>query len=79
MSREPKTKERDLPIPVNHIELVQVLESQKKFSTVEPCTFFVETLFTLEVMEQFASIDETRGKESIFVIMAVKQPDSREH
>ena len=41
---------------------MEVLEGEEKFCTVEATAFLVELLFTLEVVEEFSSIDESRSQ-----------------
>ena len=46
-------------IPVDNIELVQVLKREEQFSTVEARPLLIEPLFTLQVVEELSSVDES--------------------
>lgn len=44
--------------PIHNIQFVQVFESKKQLGTIEARTFLVETLFTLQVVEQLSAVDK---------------------
>ena len=47
-----------LEVAVDHVELVQVFESQQKLCAVEARPHLVEPLFSLEVVEELSAVDE---------------------
>ena len=47
-----------LQVPIDDFEAVQTLQGAQEFGSIEPGAVDVEPLFTLEVVEQLASIDK---------------------
>jgi hypothetical protein len=47
-------------LPVDDIEVMEVLQREKELRAIEATTFFIEFLFALEVMEELSPIDESR-------------------
>lgn len=52
----------DFNLPVDHVQLVEVLQGEQELSTVETAALFIEPLFTLQVVEQLSTIDETEPR-----------------
>ena len=48
-------------LPVDHIELVEMLQRKKQLCAVETRSLLVKPLFTLQVVEELSAIDETAG------------------
>jgi hypothetical protein len=52
-------------LPIDHIEIVKVLEGEEEFCAVETTAFLIELLFALEVVEELSSIDESISRRSV--------------
>lgn len=51
-----------LKVTVDHLESMQAFQGTKQFSSVETCTVDIETLFSLQVVEQFTTINERQNE-----------------
>lgn len=52
-------------LPVDNIELVEMLECKQQLSTVEPATLLVEALLALEMMEELSAVHEPNDPGSL--------------
>lgn len=43
--------------PVDHVELVQVLQSAEQFRSVKPASVLIESSFSLEMIEQLSAVN----------------------
>lgn len=65
--------------PVDDIQLVQMLQCEEQFRTVETCPLLVEGVLALQVVEQFSAINEAVAKVSGSVATGSYETNVREH
>ena len=44
-------------VPVHDVEIVQVFKRAQKLSSIEPASIFIKLPFSLQVVEQLATVD----------------------
>lgn len=55
-----------LQVPVDHLEAMKTLERTEQFGSVEAGSVDIKALFSLEVVEQLATIDKCKDKVQLF-------------
>lgn len=58
-------------IPIDDIEAVQMLEGDQELGCIEPRSFLVEFPFSLQVMEQFTTVD--KGQDEVEFLCALER------
>jgi hypothetical protein len=55
-----------LQIPINDIKAMQTFKCAEKLSSIEPRPIDIKSLFLLQMVEQFASVDESQHQIQLF-------------
>ena len=61
-----------MSIPVDHVELVKMLERAQELGRVEPTPLFVEPALALQVVEQLATVDKREDEVELLGILERK-------